>query len=136
MAQRGRKSRHSLGMQRIGGERPPAPEDMNEFQRKVWTEIVDTKPPDWFGKDTQGMLREYCEAMWTIQQLTRRINVVLEDPQVKIRDVKDWLAVRNAERAKAIALARSMRLTHQSQYDPETAKRRSTPKGAKPPWEE
>lgn len=66
---RGRKSAAELQVVRIGtggGRRPPPPPTIGEAAAKLWREIVQGLPSDFFGAGDLPLLAEYCHTMETL----------------------------------------------------------------------
>lgn len=89
----------------------------------MWQTVVNTKPADWFTADTLPLLRSYVRHCYQAAKIDAEMDKVIG------RNFTDKVALkfeklqkmRERETAKIMALARSMRLTHQSQVDPERA---------------
>ena len=135
----------------IQDHRPAVPDDMPEAQAIIWKGITNRLPHDWFRREHLELLRAYCQHAAIAQVIARRIEAF--DPKWFAEDGGlerfDALSrVLDREHKAMLALARAMRLTHQSQYDPRVmgAKARSSGGAfgyigldgesvAKPPWE-
>lgn len=138
MAQRGRKSAASMAtVSTIPGNRVRAPCDLTEFQTAVWNRVVDTKPSDWFTADTHDLLASYCRHVSTAAVIDQKIDEFrpewLADDEGMDR-YRKLLDMREKQTRAISALARNMRLTQQSKWQPATAHRKSD-KGGKKPWE-
>lgn len=132
MGQRGKKSVASkVTALQIHQTAPEPPDDLNEFQRELWNKIVTTKPVDWFGTDTQEHLRIYCEMAYEVRSLNKRITGMYEIG-AEIPQLKQACMLRDATLAKLLAIARSMRITQQTQIDGEKAHRNARSKA--PSW--
>ena len=135
----------------IVDHRPPVPEDMPEAQAVIWRGITNRLPHDWFRREHLEMLQAYCQHAAIAQVIARRIEAFepkwfADDGGLERFDALS--RVLNREHKLMLALARAMRITHQSQYDPKVmgAKARSAGGSfgyigmdgepvAKPPWE-
>ncbi|MDN5850776.1 MAG: hypothetical protein L0H63_14245 [Nitrococcus sp.] len=118
--------------------RARAPADLSEDERRIWNTVVATKPASWFGEDTHELLRAYCKHVMAAGVIDRQIEAV--KPELlcyagRLKQYRLLLDMRDKQTRAITMLARSMRLTQQSQYQPVTAARKTTPGGAKP-WEE
>lgn len=135
MKQRGRKSAAEASVTQLGERRPAPPEDLNDFQKQLWRDVVDTRPADWFRKDTYPLLRGYTKHAWQADEIDKLLSERFdsEDPEERA-EIEDLLKARERESRAMMALARSMRITQQSNYDPKTAARaKEAP--SKRPWE-
>jgi hypothetical protein len=115
------------------GQLPQAPETLDAAGRALWTEIVESKPADWFGPDSLPILEEYVQAVGMCRHLAGMVDRAMgagDDDLLKQR-----LDMRDKESRRAVSLATKMRLTQQSRYgarDAERADRKA--KGARP-WQ-
>lgn len=142
MAQRGRKSageRELSVVQLPGAQRPKPPAELTQEQAEVWRATVDTMPVDWFRPESHALLAAYCRHVCRARFLSRELD----------RFEADWLTdddgperynklstVAERESRAALALARSMRVTHQARYDAQGAYRKHEDRPAGPrPWE-
>lgn len=94
-----------------------------------------TKPSDWFARDTHELLISYCKHTAIVRSLDRQIDgfpVGDLDDKEGLDRYKTLTDMREKHTRALTALSRSMRLTHQSQYRPETAARRATGTARKP----
>ena len=142
MKQRGRKSTGAVlsaagNVQQIPRAAPPA--ELSEFEAHVWASVVNTKPADWFQADTLPLLLSYCKHVSHAATLDREIAEF--DPQW-LRDedglkrYKTLTDMRERESRAQTALARSMRLTQQAQYNaPTAATQNGKVKGGNKPWQ-
>lgn len=97
--------------------RPNPPEDISPYAQKVWKEVVDTKPPEWFESDTFPLLRAYCIHSAQHKKLTAHLEKFDIEDEVYPRVLKMI-----TEQSKIIGeLAVKMRLTQQSRYTPQAA---------------
>lgn len=136
MLQRGRKSAATLTaiaahMRTITRLAPP--DDLTPSEWKVWTDTVNSKPPEWFGPEHETMLRAYVESVSMMRELRRTLKTVRVKDIDMFRHVNSQL---QAETKLVLTLATKMRLTQQSQYDEKTAKTNSKSARQSKPWEE
>ena len=100
--------------------RPEPPERLSKEEAKLWREIVDSKPVDWFDADTRPLLEAYCQAISFQWMIAREIATGFADmgsvlPLEKLHSMQE-------KNAKLLAqLATKMRLTPQSRYTPKAA---------------
>ena len=141
MQQRGRKGKGiiSTAAQVLEIPRLPPPAELSEFEAHCWTSVVNTKPADWFRADTLPILLSYCKHISCAYTLDKEIAEFdpawLRDDDGLLR-YKRLTDMRDRESRALTALARSMRLTQQSQIHHNTAASQSkkTKVGGKP-WE-
>lgn len=114
-------------------------------EKAVWQEVADSKPADWFTKDTIILLETYCRAVIRIRwleaqmkKLGKAVQSAADDDDLKIamnhydKVVKWWdVTSRNLQ-----SLATKMRLTQQARTDSRVAANasRKIPVAAKQPW--
>ena len=143
MKQNGRNSTASLSVAKpleLSPRLQPDPE-LNGYESKVWVSVVDTKPADWFQKDTAHLLKAYCKHCFQASIIDAQLSEF--DPSwLADKDGMDRFEklnrLRDLNTKQINALSRSMRLTQQSQYDAAKAKRHSDltqPGKEKKPWE-
>ena len=115
-------------------QRPAAPDDLLPHERELWDRITATKTVEWFDAGIIPLLSEYCRLKTSIDLLAEQI----EDFDPKwfqdaegVGRYKKLTDIRDKAQGRMIALARSMRLTNQSRYQPVTAGSRSSPNKAK-----
>jgi hypothetical protein len=139
MIKRGRKSAAELAIVKpIHDHRPPVPESMPEAQAAIWQKIVGRLPHDWFKGEHLELLRAYCQhttIAWTIARQIEafRPEWLAEDGGLERFDALSRLLDR--EHRMVLALARSMRLTHQARYDKTKAALEARETGGRVPWE-
>lgn len=134
MKQRGRKSADAIAtLTQIADLRPPPPSDLPEPAQKLWREIVGTRPSDWFRPDTFPLLASYCRHCWHAAEIDRLIEKAFAEFEGEERNaIPLLLKARERESRAMLALARSMRITQQAQYEPRTAARQALPSTRKP----
>ena len=126
MQQRGRKSAGGLtaavNVEQIPRAAPPG--DLSDYEAAIWSAVINTKPADWFQADTLPLLLSYCKHVSTAATIDRELAEF--DPKW-LRDddglkrYKTLTDMRERESRAQTALARSMRLTQQAQYNAPTA---------------
>jgi len=112
--------------------RPDPPKDLDTYAQKIWKDVVDTKPPEWFEKDSFPLLRAYCVHSTHHKRLSDHV----ENFDVTDENYPKVLKL-ITEQSKIIGeLAVKMRLTQQSRYTPQAAAtaNKKTASGGKP-WE-
>ena len=113
--------------------RPNPPDDLTEYAQRIWRDVVNTKPPEWFESDSFPLLRNYCIAADEANRCHRKMIEItpLSEGYKEVHDL--W-----AKSTKMIAeLAVKMRLTQQSRYTPKAAATANKKvKGSSKPWED
>jgi hypothetical protein len=138
--QAGRKSSAALSVVPSGVvavlERPVAPAELTDAQAEVWQSVVGARPAGWFTADTHPSLVAYCRHVVE----ARRIDALVDGFKPEWMETPDGLTryerllkLRELQTRAITSLARSMRLTHQAQYRPDSKANR--PAGPKRPWE-
>jgi hypothetical protein len=149
MKQRGRKSATSLSVAKVEPiPRAAPPQDLAAYEAEVWMSVVNTKPADWFAADTLPMLRSYVRHCYQAKKIDDEMDKIIGRPflaeaaeddkglPLYLGDLFEKLQkMRERESAKIMALARSMRLTQQSQIDPERAHTKSKKSNRSELWE-
>lgn len=111
--------------------RLPPPPDLSEPEAVLWSQVVDSKPADWFDVDTAPVLKEYVRAAATCDLLDARVKQALS----KGDDPKGLLDMRDKESRRMVSMATKMRLTQQSQYSHRAASTANRRASGKRPWE-
>lgn len=112
--------------------RLPAPEGMSADEQALWTEIVESKPADWFDVDSAPVLKEYVRAAMTCEQLAVVVDHALNG---RGTDMKTALDMRDKEARRLTSLATKLRLTQQSQYGPRAAATANRQASGARPWQ-
>lgn len=110
------------------------PDDLTPEQARIWQDVVDAKPVDWFSEDTAPLLTEYCRAAAMCQTLAIMVEAAIAGGEVK--ELGDVLRLRDMESRRLTSIGTKLRLTNQSRYTPQasaTAAKRVA--GGKKPWE-
>ena len=103
--------------------RPPPPDDLTEEQASEWRAVVSRMPGDWFCREHFALLASYCRHVCRERALAK----IIDEFQMawckkaggaEKLNLLSGMAAR--ETRTVMALARSMRLTHQSKYKAET----------------
>jgi hypothetical protein len=132
-----RESLASLSTATVSGlpERPEPPEYLSERESALWREVVATKPADWFLRDSQPILAQYCKNVILHRDISERldkIDIQTADP----KELEKIIGMACKVSALCVSLAVKMRLTQQSRYTSDRAatqqKKHSAPSK---PWE-
>lgn len=123
MKQRGRESEAALQVAELAPKvgRPDPPDYLKPGEAQVWTDIVDTEAAGWFKKSQFGMLANLC-------RLQNYCNEIANSP------APNWQEFRQCSH-ELTSIARSLRLTHQSRYYPETAGKKASTSTGPRPWD-
>lgn len=98
--------------------RPKPPEDLSSYAQKIWKDVVDTKPPEWFESDSFPFLRAYCQAADEHKKLADEIQTYRT---TRDEGYKDTISMMTSQAKLLGELAVKMRLTQQSRYTPQAA---------------
>ena len=134
MEGRGRKSTASLAVVASNIEvmdRPRPPAELNREQAAEWISVVDRLPADWFGRETQGLLAQYCRHVVAARRVADLIAAAELDSECSIKDYDRLLKMQEREGRAMSSLATKMRLSQQSSYD----KSKKKPGQTRKPWE-
>lgn len=138
MLNRGRKPNDgklaSVTVLAVGPLRPP--DGLSEAQGKIWTEIVSSKPPGWFGRDSAALLESYCIAVDRRRFVTAQIERHFGLKRQNVDKYAQLLELERRQTATISSLSTKMRLSQQSRYTPQAAATatKSQP-DMKAPWE-
>jgi hypothetical protein len=125
MKQRGRTSGAALSV--VAGTaidgRPPAPDDLTEFQQEVWERTVANESADTFKTAAlQQLLRDYCRHVETAERLSVQIDRATDvGSNMSIDDLTKLVRLRDCETKASADKATKLRLTNQSRYTPQAA---------------
>jgi hypothetical protein len=140
MGARGPKSAASLAVVpvAISQAKPEPPADLTEAQAVEWRAVVMRLPPDWFPRETHGLLTQYCRHVTRARMVAGLVDSFLPewttDPDGLPR--LDKLLSMGARESKALAeLAVKLRLSNQSRYTPHRAGTEAAKPGGRQPWE-
>lgn len=134
MGTRGRKSAAELTTIAIGPRigRPSPPAELTKEQAEEWKAIVGRMPADWFTREHHAILAAYCRHVSRYRQLSKTLDRCPSDKltEADSLNVYDKLSKAAEREGRAmLACARSLRITHQSQYDAGKAARKAGGRG-------
>ena len=145
MKQRGRKSTATLAIASPASDldqarqRPPAPNDLSDPEKVIWRRVVAAMPAGWFQPEHRDTLSAYCRhATRSVQfnEMASAFTPADVGEKIDLEDLDRIARMADRETRAALALARSMRLTHQAQIRAEKAgKEREKENGESKPWE-
>ena len=134
MKQKGRKSAAKMSVVTpLTVQRPKPPDDLLPHERELWEKITATKTVEWFDAGIIPLLAEYCRLKTSIDLMAEQIEDF--DPEWfngedGIKRYKMLSDIRDKAQGRMVSLARSMRLTNQSRFQPLTASTRTSTKKA------
>lgn len=119
MGQRGRKSSAELAVASTSTlpARATPPPGLPERAAQVWRATVAAMRADWFTGEHWPLLAAYCRHLARAEDMHRRA----DDHDGPVEELDRLLRMAEREDRAALALARSLRLTRQSQTDPKRA---------------
>lgn len=138
MKQRGRKSAAEREVEPLAGEleRPDAPSELTADERREWRAIVERMPADWIKREHFGVLEAYCSHFCQRRRLAREASAQSLDTDEGLRRYDKLANAAERETRALLACARTLRLTHQAQYDAAKAFRGASKSPSGPrPWE-
>lgn len=132
-----RKSAEALGSVAGSiGTRLEAPTDLTELERTMWVQVVDSKPANWFDRDSEPVLKEYVRAAVTCDVLGGHVAKALASGDlVEAAQADKLLLARDRESRRVASLATKLRLTQQSRYTPQAANTANNRAGGKRLWD-
>ena len=137
MTKRGRVSTAALATAPITGAvetvtRPDAPYDLTDRQTAIWWAVVNRLPADWFPRETQDVLAQYCRHVAAAERVAQLIlQTETEGDTLDLTKYEMLLRMQAKESGIIASLATKMRLTQQSTRSTFTRK----PAQGKRPWE-
>lgn len=134
MGTRGKKSAEALSVVTVMPERPRPPAELNGQERDVWNATVNAHPGGWIARDSFPILIQYCRHTVRALRIAQLIQQEEDEDDFNPDRWAKLLDLQNRETKTILALARSMRLTHQSRIRADSAKARPHEGGPRP-WE-
>ncbi len=105
-------------------QRPDAPYELNDEEADCWRAIVNALPADHFMAGNFPLLVRLCKHIAASRRVDQLIDAETKKKEVDTRALRRLYLMASAESRMIQTLSRSMRLTQQSVYLPETAARR------------
>jgi hypothetical protein len=113
---------HQRPTSRVSGKLAP-PSCLTEQQAAVWQRITAAMPADWFSAEHAALLTQFARHVARCDGIEEAIaNLPVLDPAYE-----RLARLARAESAKVAMLARAMRLTHQSRWQPRSAANHAQP---------
>jgi hypothetical protein len=141
MIQRGRKSAAARSIASLAleqGSRPEPLSNLDEDEAKVWREVVARMPAGWFGRETHGLLQQYCKHEASLGFIDKVMQDIKRCPAPDLVEWRKMARERRLESKMVTFLATKMRLTQQACYDKTTAwtaKKKANEQEAREPWQ-
>ena len=134
MEKRGRKSQASLSVVQMGEHaRISAPDSLTDDEKALFNEIVASKAADFFDAGTEPLLVEMCRLKTQLDIVSNQIRDFDESwfsTDEGVRRYKSLCGIRDQGQGRMNALARSLRLTNQSRFQPVTTATRAGKKSS------
>ncbi|MBZ9943452.1 hypothetical protein LB533_20405 [Mesorhizobium sp. BR1-1-13] len=137
MAVRGRKSAASTEITIASSvevvKRPQPPNELSPEQSDEWCAVVERMPADWFPRETQALLIQYCRHVVAARRISQ---LIAKTEKAKAFDVDAYdklLKMQEREGRAISSLATRMRITQQATVRAEQARK---PGQIIAPWEE
>jgi len=136
MGERGRKSREDLAVvpqviEVIPRAKPPS--DLTDEQADEWNAVVARMPADWFGRETHGLLTQYCRHVVASRRVADLIAAVEKEKELDLDQYDKLLKMQEREGRAMSSLATRMRLSQQTQWSEQKSRKVTSP--VKMPWE-
>lgn len=136
MAARGRKSAASTEITLVSGvevvKRPQPPHELTTEQAGEWIAVVERMPADWFPRETQAMLAQYCRHVVAARRIAQLIARTEKSKKLDIDEYDKLLKMQEREGRAISSLATRMRITQQATVRAEQARK---PKQVSAPWD-
>lgn len=133
MGSRGRVSAAALSVISSSGieqiRRPAPPASLSGQAADEWKAIVNRMPPDWFPRETHGLLVQYCRLIVRASQIAE----LMSTKKMSVIEFQRLLRMEQQLSDSLARLATKMRMSQQSTYD-QTKKKRFTPQNQ--PWDD
>jgi hypothetical protein len=114
-----------------------APADLTTDQAAIWSEIVASKPHDWWDAASVPLLSAYCRAAVESRRVGHMVESVSAQLLTADGDLKQYETLRKLQAqlsAEMTSLATKMRLSQQSRYRADAAAVKNDRGGGKKPW--
>ena len=109
------------------------PRGLSDDESRLWREVVDSKPVEWFQPDSAPLLTEYVRAVVMSGQLDIQVKAALVGSETG--ELKALLDMRDKESKRVVSIATKLRLTQQSRYTPQAAATANKKAAGGRPWE-
>src|SRR5262245_10001598 len=137
METRGRKSeadREVAQLVHARDDRPEPPADLTSRQAEEWRAVVGRMPSGWFKREHYGTLAAYCRHTCRAEDVEKEL--ASASLATDLERYEKLARAAERETRSLIAAARTLRITHQSQYDEKKAHRTvQNQGGGGKPWD-
>lgn len=121
MGNRGRVSAAALTVIGPGGietiRRPEPPAELTDEQAEEWRAIVNRMPAEWFTRETEPLLVQYCRTIVRARRLAQLLNNTEKSEELDVKEYRDLLRSEAEQSGVLMSLATKMRISQQSTYD-------------------
>lgn len=97
--------------------RPIAPPELTDEQAIEWDAIVSRMEADWFGRETHGVLAQYCRHVVAARKVAQLIQACEASNSLDVEEYDRLLKMQEREGRALSSLANRMRLTQQATVD-------------------
>ena len=92
-------------------------EDLTADEAAEWRAVVDRLPADWIKREHYGVLVNYCRHICRSRVLARAVSAQELESDDGLKRYDKLANAAERESRAVLACARTLRLTHQAQYD-------------------
>jgi hypothetical protein len=131
MLQNGRKPTRTLVAFQHPSQRLEPPADLTRNENRVWRDVVNSRPADWFDRDSAYLLINFCRHTVMARRLTNQIEA--SDPS-DIATLEKLLRMRNAETKPLLSLATAMRISQHALKQTDVAAAQANQSTTDKPW--
>jgi len=118
MGTRGPKSQAEKSVAQVSRidavRRPKPPATLSDEQSRVWLEIVEALPADWFGRETFGILEQYCKHVISARRVADLIDAEEKAPDLDLDRYDKLFKMQEREGRAMSSLATRLRITKQA----------------------
>jgi hypothetical protein len=100
----------SMSMYRAGPVPPAPPRGMSAPARRIWRDIVASKPPGWFDAGSLGLLERHAKMMARAGEVERKLDAV----EVGSQEYRELGVLLTKFVSSSVTTARQLRLTVQA----------------------
>lgn len=126
MGARGPKSQAEKSVAQVSRidavRRPKPPATLSDEQGSVWLAVVEALPADWFGRETWGMLEQYCKHAVSARRVADLIDAEEKASELDLERYDRLLKMQEREGRAMSSLATRLRITKQATTHKDTKK--------------
>jgi hypothetical protein len=115
-------------------ERAPPPDHLTDEQARVWREVLDDLPADWFRGSNLPLLETYCRHIVAARRIAQLIELEEKSDAFDPANYDLLLRMQDRETRALATMGTKLRLTQQSILHKDAKKPRQPP--GKKPWQE